>query len=132
MNGEFLIPVALFAMIFGIFYIRSRENMAMIERGINPRQTNRSEIQPAAALRNGLLLLGAGLGLLAAYLLSVFVIPQPSELESLRGQDIEALYFALVGVGSGLGLILSYAISSRNKKYLPASISQERSHADAA
>lgn len=32
-----LVPLGAFAMVFGIVYLKSRENMAMIERGLNQR-----------------------------------------------------------------------------------------------
>ncbi|MDB5195650.1 MAG: hypothetical protein JWP88_20 [Flaviaesturariibacter sp.] len=103
--SPFLIPIitctGFFAMVFGIFYLRTREHMAMIERGLNPKQfANRPA--PYRNLKNGLLFMGAGLGLLVAFLTS-------------RG-DFEyhwPLYFACVAVGGGLGLIASYAIEKK-------------------
>ncbi|HEU4573494.1 MAG TPA: DUF6249 domain-containing protein, partial [Chitinophagaceae bacterium] len=73
-----LVPLGAFAMVFGIVYLRSRENMAMIEKGLNPKEyANRPA--PYRNLKNGLLFLGAGLGLLVAYLLDSFVIPYSVE-----------------------------------------------------
>src|SRR6476646_2977689 len=74
--SPFLIPIFIslgaFAMIFGIIYLRTRENMAMIEKGMNPKQfANRPA--PYRNLKNGLLFLGAGLGLAVAYLLTQYV-----------------------------------------------------------
>ena len=67
-----LIPMVvctgMFAMIFGIVYIKSRENMAMIEKGINPKQT-KYRPRPFVNLKWGLLLLGCGLGLLTAFMI---------------------------------------------------------------
>lgn len=34
-----LVPLGAFAMVFGIVYLKSRENMAMIERGLNPKSS---------------------------------------------------------------------------------------------
>lgn len=69
---ENLVPMVvmtgMFAMIFGIVYIRSRENMAMIEKGLNPRLKDVSP-RPFANLKWGLLGIGAGLGLLFAYII---------------------------------------------------------------
>lgn len=69
---ENLVPMVvmtgMFAMIFGIVYIRSRENMAMIEKGLNPRLKDVSP-RPFANLKWGLLFLGAGVGLLFAYII---------------------------------------------------------------
>ena len=43
-GGEILIPIlvplGVMAMIFGLFYLRNRENMAMIEKGMNIARLN--------------------------------------------------------------------------------------------
>ena len=62
-GGETLIPIltslGFFAMIFGIVYMKSRENLAMIEKGMNPKEyANRPA--PYRNLKWGLLLIGAG------------------------------------------------------------------------
>ena len=63
----------MFAMIFGITYIRSRENMAMIEKGLNPRNKD-PRPRPFVNLKWGLLLIGSGLGLLFAYIIDSTII----------------------------------------------------------
>jgi hypothetical protein len=109
MGVEFLIPISIslgcFAMIFGIFYIRNRERMAMIERGMDPR-SYKAQPAPYQNLKWGLLLIGAGLGLFLAYLLdrTVFV--------STRDEN-EAIYFGLIAIFGGLGLVLSYRIEKK-------------------
>jgi hypothetical protein len=91
------------AMVFGIFYLRNRETMAMIEKGMNPKEyANRPA--PYRNLKNGLLLLGAGIGLALAYFITQYV---------LHDEDNPALWFALIGIGGGLGLIGSYRIEKR-------------------
>ena len=100
--------VSLFSMVFGIVYIRSKENMAMLEKGLNPRAAE-SKIftQPFWSLKFGLLLVGAGLGLFLAYVLDV---------RAFAGViNTDPLYPALIGVGGGMGLIISYFIE---KKYM--------------
>jgi hypothetical protein len=107
MNGAqllipILVPLGAFAMIFGIIYLKTRENMAMIEKGLNPKQfANRPA--PYRNLKNGLLFLGAGVGLLIAYFID----------HNMSGRDHEVIYFALIGIGGGLGLIASYAIEKK-------------------
>lgn len=77
MSGEeVLIPITLFggafAMTFGIVYLKTRENLAMVEKGMNPKERlNRPA--PYTNLKWGLLLIGAGVGLLAAYILDNYV-----------------------------------------------------------
>jgi hypothetical protein len=97
-----LIPLGAFAMIFGIFYLRTRENLAMLEKGMNPKRYANLPA-PFRSLKTGLLLLGAGLGLLIAHVIS----------NSMRGGDHEAIYFSLIAIGGGLGLIGSYAMEKK-------------------
>lgn len=107
MNGAqllvpILVPLGAFAMVFGVIYLKTRENMAMIEKGMNPKQfANRPA--PYRNLKNGLLFLGAGLGLLIAYFLE----------KNIGGRDHEAIYFALIAIGGGAGLIASYSVEKK-------------------
>ncbi len=108
MNGEqVLVPIVMFAggfaMVFGIVYLKTRENLAMIEKGMNPKQQAHRPA-PYKNLKWGLLLMGAGLGLLLAYFLDEFL---------LRNNDNEAVYFALIGIGGGAGLISSYKVEKK-------------------
>lgn len=119
--SPFLIPIftslGAFAMIFGIVYLRTKENMAMIEKGMNPKQFA-SRPAPYRNLKNGLLFVGAGLGLLIACLIDI-------SWNSSRGFDDDrstAMYFACIAIGGGLGLICSYAIEKKevlNKRSEP-------------
>lgn len=97
-----LVPLGAFAMIFGIIYLRTRENMALIERGINPKKYSHLPA-PFKSLKNGLLFTGAGMGLLIAYLID----------RNTSGGDHEAIYFALIAIGGGLGLVLSYVFEKK-------------------
>lgn len=107
MNGpELLIPILVplggFAMVFGIIYLKTRENMAMIEKGMNPKAfANRPA--PYRNLKTGLLFLGAGIGLLLAFFLD----------KNIGGYNNEPIYFGLIGVCGGLGLIASYSIEKK-------------------
>jgi hypothetical protein len=107
-GAEVMIPITIFAggfaMIFGIAYLKTRENLAMVEKGMNPK-VNANKPAPYKSLKWGLLLLGAGLGLLTAYFLDSYVLPHRDESE--------ALWFALIGIGGGLGLIRSYQVEKK-------------------
>ena len=94
-----------FAMVFGIVYLRTRQNLAMIEKGMNPKQFANRPV-PYLNLKWGLLLIGSGLGLLIAYIadMSVTVID---------GEENPTLYFALIAIFGGLGLIASYRIEKK-------------------
>ena len=77
--------------------------MSMIEKGLNPKEfANRPA--PYRNLKNGLLLLGAGIGLALAYFITIYV---------LHDEENPALWFAFIGIGGGLGLIASYRIEKR-------------------
>ena len=93
MHGEFLIPIVMFAggfaMIFGIVFLKTRQNLAMIEKGMNPNERTRRSAPNY--LKWGLLLIGAGIGLLLAFLIDTLMIPR--EVEPV------AVYFSLIAIG---------------------------------
>ena len=98
-----MVPLGFFALIFGIVYMNKKENLAMLEKGMNPKLfANRPA--PYKNLKWGLLLVGAGIGLLLAYFLTEYVT---------HDRENPALYFALIAIGGGLGLISSYRIEKK-------------------
>jgi Na+/H+ antiporter NhaA len=108
---EVLVPLSFFALIFGIFYIRNRENMALIERGINPRLTQTRQTH-FASLKLGLLIAGAGIGLLLAYFID-YNMAIAAAGKDLPG-DRHTIYFAMLGICGGIGLVLSYFIEKKH------------------
>jgi len=104
--------VGLFLLIFGIYYLRNKERMAMFERGMEP-QTNFTKKQDnrSFSLTFGLLLIGAGLGLFIAYLLDYLVFSS-----RFHYVDTTAIYFALIAIFGGLGLFISYLIESKSNQ----------------
>ncbi len=105
---DILVPLSFFALVFGIFYIRNRENMALIERGINPRVTD-ARPKHFINLKWGLLLCGAGLGLLIAY----FVDINTRMILATDSSKNPVVYFSLIAIGGGVGLISSYFIERK-------------------
>ena len=111
---EVLIPIIMFAggfaMIFGIVYLKTRQNLAMIEKGMNPKEfANRPA--PYKNLKWALLLIGSGMGLLFAYLLDVYAL---RDLSNIHGNDENpAIYFSLIAIGGGLGLLGSYKMEKK-------------------
>jgi hypothetical protein len=107
-NLEMFIPILLglgaFAMVFGLRYLRNRENMAMIEKGMDPK-LNAARPAPYKNLKWGLLLVGSGIGLFLAYILHEQVL-------QVR-EDNPAIYFSLIAIGGGIGLITSYRIEKK-------------------
>ena len=109
--ASILVPLAFLALIFGVFYLRNRERMSMIERGMDPRTNlprQRQSNNPSINLTFGLLMIGSGLGLFIAYLMDFFVFRDQGILDS------PAIYFALIAFFGGLGLLISYFIEKKS------------------
>ena len=101
-----LVPLGFFAMVFGIVYLYKKENLAMIEKGMNPKNIPDRPV-PYKNLKWGLLLVGSGIGLLLAFLLDEYLLP----IKSYHDDDSRAfIYFSLLAIGGGLGLIRSYSV----------------------
>ena len=114
--GEVLIPVTMFAggfaMIFGIYYLKTRQNLAMIEKNMNPKQfANRPA--PYKNLKWALLLIGAGVGLFLAYLMDNYMLPVEINKFGNQGDKNVPIYFALIAIGGGLGLLGSYKMEKK-------------------
>ena len=116
-----IMTLAICVMIFGIRYMRSREVLAMVEKGLDP---NLKPLKPRPApfrnLKWGLLLVGAGIGLFLAYLLDNTVLYKVGHYVSRYGDrgyeaggENVSVYFALIAIGGGLGLITSYRIEKK-------------------
>jgi hypothetical protein len=92
-------------------YMRNKERLEMISRGMDVSQfdmkfnTGRRRRSP---LRSGLVVLGAGVGLLSAYLLCNTVI-----VDKNPGEDHAVIYFGFVATFIGLGLILSHLLEKK-------------------
>lgn len=93
-------------MIVFLRYFQNMERMSMIEKGLNPfdnQSLKRSRISPDNTLRFGLLLVGAGLGLLIGAIIAPYT-------------QSEGVQVALVMIFGGAGLLLSYVIQIKNDK----------------
>ena len=116
-----IMTLAICALLFGIRYMRNRETISMIEKGMDPKyKPERPRPAPFRSLKWGLLLVGAGLGLFLAYLLDNTVLYRVGHYVSRNGAgDYEVnganvtIYFALIAIGGGLGLITSYRIEKK-------------------
>lgn len=107
MLTEILVPISVFAAIFGIIFVivtaRNRERMAMIEKGVNPQDfMNKSKPSVYGLLKWALLLVGLGFGLFIGSLLETYTdIPE------------EPAYFAATLFFGGLGLLAAFMISKK-------------------
>lgn len=104
----FAVPIAAFLMVVAIRYLESKENMSMIERGMNPAEhkRKRSQANPSQTLKNGLLFVGAGLGLLLAIVIT--------NMFSLNEQSSTGIFFALIAIFGGAGLLGAYLYERKN------------------
>ncbi|NNU34012.1 hypothetical protein HK413_07310 [Mucilaginibacter sp. S1162] len=105
-----VVSVGLFALIFGIVYLRSREKMAMIERGMNPGIEVTKPINRNFVLTRGCLLIGSGLGLFLAYILDNTLY------FAKENNDNPAIYFSMIAIFGGGGLFISYLIEKKDAK----------------
>lgn len=116
-GAEALIPITMFigffASAFGIYYLKTRQNLAMIEKGMNPKEfANRPA--PYKNLKWALLLIGAGAGLFLAYLLDNYVLIGAGNQFNHHNEERNVpIYFSLIAIGGGLGLFGSYRIEKK-------------------
>ncbi len=114
MTGEFLIPIFLFGgtawVLIVYFNNRSKERMAMIEKGVNPADFKGASpkewfrTNPLSSLKWGLLTMFVGLGLLVAtYVHRNFDVP-------------DSIYLACMLIFGGLALIIFYFIAAKKLK----------------
>jgi hypothetical protein len=114
-GAEVLIPLTIFAggfaMIFGIYYLKTRQNLAMIEKNMNPKEfANRPA--PYKNLKWALLLIGAGVGLFLAYLLDNYVLYGAHNRNFDHDKNVP-IYFSLIAIGGGFGLFGSYKMEKK-------------------
>jgi len=109
-----LLSLGICMTIFGIRYMRNKENMAMIEKGLDPNlKPEKPRPAPFRNLKWGLLLVGAGLGLFAAYLMDNTILYRIGhDHDEVNGANV-SIYFAMIAIGGGLGLISSYRIEKK-------------------
>lgn len=103
-----IITIGAFVMVVYIRKFENMEKMAIIDKGLDPSLFKSAKSWPTSgALRSGMLLIGAGMGLLMGYW-----------LDRAFHMD-EVGYFSMLFIFGGLGLILSYLIEERKLKEHP-------------
>ena len=105
---ELLVPIAAFAVTFGIVLVivtaRNREKMALIERGVDPKDFMRAKPDVYSILKWALFLVGIGIGIFIGSL-----------LETYTKLTEEAAYFGPILLFGGLGLLVAFLITKNAK-----------------
>lgn len=107
---EILVPIALFATIFGIVFIavsaKNKERLALIDKGLDASifKEDSNLHGRYGALKLGLLAIGVALGLVIGNILDVNNV-----------MDNEVAYFAMIFLFGGLSLVAFYAIMRKIK-----------------
>jgi len=105
MDEEILIPLSLFAAIFGMVYLyystRNKERLALIEKGADASifdiGKRRGSSWKVVVLNIAFLLMGIGLGVFIA-----------NVLDTYTGLDDEAVYPSMIFLMAGVGLYVGY------------------------
>lgn len=110
-----LVFIALFIAIFGIAYLyyntRHKERLALIERDkdvsifAGPKVVRTYSIWKVVTLNLGLVLIGVGVGILIAGILSEF-----------GGMNEEVAFPAMIFLMSGIGLVVGYFLTDKMDK----------------
>ncbi|RYY32311.1 MAG: hypothetical protein EOP46_19270 [Sphingobacteriaceae bacterium] len=109
--GVTLVFLGFLAMVFGAVYLRNKERMAMIERGMDPRNGHKASPSPYIYLKWAMLLTGSGVGL---FFSNVFT---RTILEGTNAQNT-GIYFSMIAIGGGIGLLISYSMEKKELKNL--------------
>ena len=108
MNEDILIPLTLFAAIFGIVYIylmtRNKERMALIEKGASAELFNKPSGAGQIGLKLGIMAIGVGIGIVVANLFA-----------SADLLDEEVAFPSMIFIFGGIGLVASYYLTGANK-----------------
>ncbi|MDD4032287.1 MAG: hypothetical protein PHS48_03470 [Bacteroidales bacterium] len=110
--GLFIILLIVVFPVCGLmgYYIRTRnsERIKLIEQGLNPDEgLNITEYQKQANLKNGVLLLSLGLGLLCGHLLVI----------NYEMMDEIITYLMMLLIFGGIGFLINYRITNnRNSR----------------
>ena len=101
------ISLGAFLMVWALRYLQNKENMALIERGLNPSDQKRNkENDPTTTLKNALMFMGAGLGLLLAIIITNTI--------HLEGEANTGVYFSLIAIFGGMGMLGAYLYERKN------------------
>jgi len=106
MDFEFLIGIAFFAAVYGIFhlYVRRKERLALIEKGQTAAIFN-SESNVSPSLKYGIFFIGIAIGFLMGEILSKYT-----------HLNEEIAYLSMIFLFGGIGLVTYYFIAKKHKR----------------
>ncbi|MCX6287881.1 MAG: hypothetical protein NTY96_12280 [Bacteroidetes bacterium] len=105
MNAEVIVPVTVFATIFGIVYIvlRHKERLSLIKNGGNASNLE-TKGNILGSLKWGMIFIGIGLGIIAGKIIA-----------SSTTMEEEAAFFSMICLLGGVALMIYYIMANRFK-----------------
>jgi uncharacterized membrane protein YjfL (UPF0719 family) len=106
MYGEIIVPVVVFAVVFGIVYIslRHKERMTLIKNGVNASSLE-TKGNILGSLKWGMIFIGIGIGIIVGKILA-----------SSFNIEEEAAFFSMICLFGGAALMVYYILASRFEK----------------
>ena len=106
MQVEILVPLASFAMVFGLWYVyftaRNKERLALIEKGADPQLFKARESGSAfRTLKLGLFFIGIAIGIIGGYFLTE------------GGMEEAPAYFSMIFLFGGIALAASFFLQKK-------------------
>jgi hypothetical protein len=103
MKGEIIVPIIVFAMVFGIVYIslRHKERMTLIKNQINASSLE-TKGNILGSLKWGMIFIGIGLGIIVGKIIA-----------SNINIEEEAAFFSMICLFGGIALMLYYLVARR-------------------
>lgn len=103
---DVLVPIAFFLALFAILYVywttRTKERLALVEKGMNA-GIFKGECSQLALVKWGIFLVAIGLGVVAGFVLS-------------KAIDEVVAFFTAILVCGGVGLIVAYVVTTKLMK----------------
>ena len=114
MNAEVIVPISVFAMIFGIVYtaLRHKERMMLIKTG-GQASSLETRGNILGSLKWGMIFIGIGLGIIVGKIVS-----------SNTSMEEEAAFFSMICLFGGVALMLYYIFANRMKDNVKTNINQ--------
>ena len=105
MNAEVIVPISVFAMIFGIVYtaLRHKERMMLIKTG-GQASSLETKGNILGSLKWGMIFIGIGLGIIIGKIVA-----------SNTSMEEEAAFFSMICLFGGAALMLYYIFANRMK-----------------